>query len=73
MLQPSQNAIQNLLGRTKERVSYKDFRVMDFAERKKNVTSEELLKRKGVYHEGCYSSFANISNLNRTKKNLQSQ
>ena len=51
--QPSQNAIQNVLERTRERVSYKHFRVIDFVERTKNVTSEELLKRKVLYNEGC--------------------
>ena len=66
--QPCQNIIQNLLERTRERASYKDFRLIDFVERTKNVTSEELLKRKLVYHEGCYSSFANIANLNCVKK-----
>ena len=66
--QLSQNAIENLLERTRERALYKDFRVTGFVGRTINVTSEELLKRKVAYHEGCYSSLANIANLNRAKK-----
>ena len=47
--QPSQNAIRNLLERTQERASYKDFRVMDFVERTKNVTSEETNTSQKVF------------------------
>ena len=59
---------ENLLERTRERTPYKDFRVIEFVEHTKIVTSEERLKRKVIYHEGCQSSFANIANLNRAKK-----
>ena len=44
---------ENLLERTRVRTPYKDFRVIEFVEHTKIVTSEERLKRKLIYHEGC--------------------
>ena len=57
-----------LIGKDKKKSIIQRLRVIDFVERTKNVISEELLKRKVVYHEGCYSSFANIAKLNHAKK-----
>ena len=57
-----------LIGKDKRKSITQRLRVIDSVKRTKNVTSEELLKRKVVYHEGCYSSFANIANLNHAKK-----
>ena len=44
--QPSQNAIQNLLERTRERASYKDFRVIDFVELTKMLLPRRSWKEK---------------------------
>ena len=51
-------ALVILIKRTRERALCKGFIILDFGERLKNTTAEELHEKKEVYNQKCYLSFA---------------
>ena len=53
--------------RTRKRALCKYSNVLDFVERLKNTTAEELYEKKVAYDEQCYSSFANINKVDRAR------
>ena len=65
---PCINSFEKLLERTRRRAHYNDSTVLSFVEHTKNISALQLLERKAIYHESCYSNFANTTKLQRAKK-----
>ena len=65
---PTEDSFSNLLFRSRERAKFKDDLVTEFVERTVNSTPLELFTKKVKYHRMCYSSYANVSKVERAKK-----
>ena len=65
---PTFDALEKLLSRTRERESYKDSSVSGSFKRMENYSAQELLEKKVKYHKSCYSSFANAHKVSRAQK-----
>ena len=68
VLNPTLDALEKLLSRTRERESYKDSSVSGSFKRMENYSAQELLEKKVKYHKSCYSSFANAHKVSRAQK-----
>ena len=64
---PTLDALEKLLSRTRERESCKDSSVSGFANRMENYSAQELLEKNVKYHNSCYSSFANADKVSQKR------
>ena len=65
---PTEEAINNLLFRARERHKFRDNAVENFVSQTADKTAVDLINLKVRYHRKCYSDYANISKLERAKK-----
>ena len=65
---PSQESLENLLTRTRQRHHFKDLSVSKFVERTLNLSASELQVNNAKYHRTWYANFANVSKVERMRK-----
>ena len=57
---PNNESLKKLLSLSRQRAEYGDAKVLEFVERNKNLSVDDLLNNKACYHKKCYSEFTNI-------------
>ena len=70
---PTEEAINNLLFRARERHKFRDNAVENFVSQTADKTAVDLINLKVRYHRKCYSDYANISKLERQRSGIMMQ
>ena len=65
---PTEEAINNLLSKAREKHKFRDNAVENFVSQTADKTAVDLINLKVRYHRKCYSDHANISKLERANK-----